>query len=427
MLHTTLRKRLRAVVLPRESHSPCSTSRSMIGVPDHSRPAGTRAGTPTALAILAGTLATLLAGCDLAQVVDPPVAACPADVAQRAETTVLTVPATSAEPLPALSPAVVDELERAGRTDIGCLLLVRPDAEPEALSLTPRRGGQVDVGSRREALRQNTLAAIREHITDLTATEDGLDTLAAIRRATSAHPEPGRLVVLSSGVSTVDPVDLRQLGWDVHGPTLGRFLHREGYLDLTGWEVSFVGLGEVAGNQPPLPAPVRQQLSRTWLGICESAGARRCIDAGAAVEPKPPRSTNAVPPVPLPTTETFVDSMLLSAATSFRFDSDVLSPGADLALGLVVGRVTKNDLILTITGHADASTGDKAYNRDLSRRRAEAVRTRLIQLGLPGDRVVAIDGLGSAGFSAEEEARNPSLRDQHRKVEIHFSRRPSTD
>jgi outer membrane protein OmpA-like peptidoglycan-associated protein len=44
---------------------------------------------------------------------------------------------------------------------------------------------------------------------------------------------------------------------------------------------------------------------------------------------------------------------------------------------------------LSLAGHADSS-GDEAYNRRLSERRAEAVRAELVRLGVPGEAITAV-------------------------------------
>jgi len=353
---------------------------------------------------------------------DRDLAACPAGNEQRRETIVLTFTATSAEPRPALSPSVLEAVEQAGRTDSGCLLLVGPDGRASALSLTPRRGGRVEAGSQRELLRRRTQEAIQALIADQAATAPGLDVPGAITRAIRAHPTPGRLVVITSGVSTVRPVDLVELTWQVDGLHLGAFLRSQGWLDLTGWDVGFVGLGRVAGKQPAVSEPARRTLTNLWLGLCKGAHARRCADLGSAAAIQPPRSTNDVPPVAPPSDTVFTDRVLLPMGTTFRIGSAVLSILADVRLLSVIDRVRREDLVITITGFADASTGDPDTNQQLSRQRAEAVRTRLIQLGLPGDRIISVDGLGSQPFSAEQERRDPSLVAAHRSVQITFSR-----
>lgn len=72
----------------------------------------------------------------------------------------------------------------------------------------------------------------------------------------------------------------------------------------------------------------------------------------------------------------------------FAFDSAQLPANADAALtALVKDADSKPGQRIVLDGHAD-STGDAAYNVNLSLRRALAVRERLISLGVDGDRIV---------------------------------------
>ena len=75
---------------------------------------------------------------------------------------------------------------------------------------------------------------------------------------------------------------------------------------------------------------------------------------------------------------------------------------------------------ITVTGHTDGD-GDAEVNERLSLVRAELVRTRLIELGAPADRIVAL-GMGakepiSDNLTSKGKATN-------RRVEIHVMERP---
>ncbi len=70
-----------------------------------------------------------------------------------------------------------------------------------------------------------------------------------------------------------------------------------------------------------------------------------------------------------------------------------------------------------IEGHTD-SVGDDAYNRDLSQRRADAVREALASRGIAGERVRS-RGLGEGYPNASND--NAGGRQQNRRVEVVFS------
>jgi len=100
----------------------------------------------------------------------------------------------------------------------------------------------------------------------------------------------------------------------------------------------------------------------------------------------------------------------------FRYDEATLLPRAKEKLDTVAEALQNlgPDQQFVIEGHTDARGGD-AYNRDLSRRRAEAVRVYLIAKGVDPDRIVA-SGKGEANPVASNQ--NPEGRANNRRVEI---------
>ena len=349
---------------------------------------------------------------------------CPAADVGSPATRVVGATGTSHEFRPSLPASVSADLAAAGRGDHGCVILVAPDGTTQALSLTPRRAdGQLEEGTARELLRQRTLAAIERLIGNLVSVSPGLDTRALFMAAFRAHPAPTTLILISSGVSTQLPVDLRTVDWSTDGRLLGAYLTQIRWLPrLAGWRVGLVGLGQVAGAQTRLPDPDVALLATFWLGVCRATGAS-CTSLGWIPNPQPPLSRNRVPVVrPEPVGE-FTPPIQLSAEALFRRDSAALSAAADATLRSVVELVTRRDLVLSITGHTDASTGTARHNLVLSQQRARAVRDRLVRLGLAPDRIVSVNGAGSQGFSVEQETRQPALIATHRAVEIQSVRR----
>jgi OmpA-OmpF porin, OOP family len=101
---------------------------------------------------------------------------------------------------------------------------------------------------------------------------------------------------------------------------------------------------------------------------------------------------------------------------NFDTDSDRLKPESAAVLKAVANGLDKNpNLKLEIDGYTD-STGDAAHNADLSKRRAEAVKTVLTsQYGVDASR------LKSSGFGAEKPMASndtPDGRAQNRRVEF---------
>lgn len=106
-----------------------------------------------------------------------------------------------------------------------------------------------------------------------------------------------------------------------------------------------------------------------------------------AVVPEPVAAAPATPPVitpPPPTRVTF------SADALFDFDKTTVKPAGKQALDKFAADVkgTKFDVI-TVTGHTDR-IGSDAYNMKLSTRRAEAVKTYLVEpAGIPAAKITA--------------------------------------
>jgi outer membrane protein OmpA-like peptidoglycan-associated protein len=81
----------------------------------------------------------------------------------------------------------------------------------------------------------------------------------------------------------------------------------------------------------------------------------------------------------------------------FAFDSATVLPTANSFLRPLVKRARRQHLLVSITGHASPDRGTAAYNIALSKRRARAVRDRLIALGLPATWMAKVRGVGTAG------------------------------
>jgi outer membrane protein OmpA-like peptidoglycan-associated protein len=211
--------------------------------------------------------------------------------------------------------------------------------------------------------------------------------------------------VISSGLSTSGGFDLRSTGWDAIPGSIAAQLKARGLLpDLVGYHVVFSGLGGTADRQPPLPLPQQSTLINYWEAICQASGAASCsVDDTDRPEP-PSRSAIPVPLVPVPavisvkgpdnrTVTTLPDTLL------FSFDSSTLLPFADTVLRPLAQRARSQHQLVSITGYASPDGGTKAYNLALSARRANAVRNRLIALGLPAGQITQATGLGTAGQS----------------------------
>lgn len=101
------------------------------------------------------------------------------------------------------------------------------------------------------------------------------------------------------------------------------------------------------------------------------------------------------PPAPAPTVT--AQPRILSADALFAFDKAELSPTGRASLDeMAAGLRERGDRLrsVRVVGYTDR-LGDDAYNRDLSQRRADAVKAYLVSQGVPGDRVIT-EGAGNS-------------------------------
>ena len=99
----------------------------------------------------------------------------------------------------------------------------------------------------------------------------------------------------------------------------------------------------------------------------------------------------------------------------FKFDSDEILPEQKDNLDKIAEFLEKkSERDVSIEGHAD-STGEDDYNLDLSERRAKAVRSALIERGIPESRIEAV-GFGETRPIVSNETAEGQRR--NRRVEV---------
>ena len=197
--------------------------------------------------------------------------------------TVVVATASSAEPAPSIEPIKKMLTDRAlaatapGGATVALVVSGRPDIE--SLDLTPMRKLEV------EAVPERAAHLVAEHVDELAATlaaltpgSDELDLLTTYDRGLRATGDGGTVVVLSSGIQTVDPLDLTKLGWSFDPKTVVDDLARRGAIpDAHDKHVVMDGIGVAMGTQPPLARPQRQLLQQLWFDICQAGGALSCL------------------------------------------------------------------------------------------------------------------------------------------------------
>ena len=107
---------------------------------------------------------------------------------------------------------------------------------------------------------------------------------------------------------------------------------------------------------------------------------------------------------------------------NFDFDKSVVKPQYDEMLTNLKEFITKNDYEVTIVGHTDYIASNE-YNMGLSKRRAEAVKAKLIELGLEPSRIVETVARGEEEPVADNGTTEG--RAKNRRVEFKLVKRGS--
>lgn len=210
---------------------------------------------------------------------------------------------------------------------------------------------------------------------------------------------PVTAVIVSSGLQSAGPLAVGEIGWDRIGSAavVEEAARRELVPDLSDTVVIFSGLGDTAGPQGTLPAPLRARLVGFWLALCDRGGAVRCELDGAAAPGAAPNSAVPVRPVAVPAEAPLflpapvgpaAERIELGTDLAFAPDDATLLPAARAVLADYAARLRSADVVIALVGHT-ASVPPSAGARALSVRRATAVRDVLVAGGVPADRVTA--------------------------------------
>lgn len=284
-------------------------------------------------------------------------------------------------------------------TDDAVTYVVGSAGDVVKVDLEPRRpNGDVEHGADRiRTLVAERLDAVQDTIRDVSARghdDRPLDQLAAASRTGAST-----LVLLNSGVTTTDPLDLRVSGWDADPAAFAADLRARRLLpDLTGRDVVLGGLGRTAGRQPPLNLAEQAALHDRWTAICAATGARCRIDD--ALRPSAPPVSGVDTPVvaSLPvTTAPGPGGDVWSVPAALLFRPNTCAPAERQAVARVLGpladRLRTGGSRVTISGRtAPVGPGD---GRDLARCRAEQAARILRGLGVPDGAIGDVRGDGS--------------------------------
>ncbi|MFJ8489371.1 OmpA family protein [Streptomyces sp. NPDC094038] len=243
---------------------------------------------------------------------------------------------------------------------------------------------------------------------------------------------PRRLVVLSDGLSTTGCADLRQadFGSEAEIKAIASVCATKGEFselpDLTGVDVTFMGLGHSAKGQPSADQGERAWLARLWRTLCERAGGTTasCTAVDTPVGSAPtPHATGTVPADPrVPYHDGRSRTYPLPGAALFDAGSAELRPTATAPLTDIAVRARTAPGLdrVEVDGYVDPR-GGSGNDRSLSQSRANAVAEVLVGHGVPRTRVDAHGRGVSPGCPADRSTDDMSAKERlqcDRRVDI---------
>lgn len=320
----------------------------------------------------------------------------PCGLAQKVPVAVA-IGARSNSPMPALTTAVTDALNSAVDAN-KAITLIRLDGNPKVVFQQAFVSGpntQITKQHRNEyvASLNGVLAGTGQPATDIRAQVPQADVLDALAEAASAVPVGGDVIVMDSGLQTMEPLDFRTGLLSDDTSSIADYLkHSRELPNLRGRHVYFIGLGWTASPQPALSISDRQKLVQIWVQIAEAAGGCVGLDQAPntnnALSGRPPVAIVTPPPPPAPPTPCSVISLGDANHVGFKFDSTIFRDpaGARATLQRLASVLMRTGESMTLTG-STSSEGSDRYNTHLSLRRANAVKAMLVQLGVPANRI----------------------------------------
>lgn len=312
----------------------------------------------------------------------------------------LAIGARSNNPEPKLSTGVTAVLNSAIDAN-QAISVVRLDGKPKVVfsqAFTPGANTQITKLDKNKYVTNlnQILQGTPQSATDIRAQAPQADTLDSLAQAASTVPTGGDVIVMDSGLQTVEPLDFRTGLLGDSPSSIVDYLRHAGELpDLKGRRIYFTGLGWTAAPQPTLSISNRQKVVQIWEQIAQAAGAS-CVasdqtaNTNSAVQGLPPVGIVTPPPPPPPPTPCSVINLGDANNVGFEFDSTTFRDpaGARATLQKLADVLNQPGESATLTG-STSSEGSDQYNLDLSLRRANAVKAVLVQLGVPASRIQA--------------------------------------
>jgi len=342
----------------------------------------------------------------------------------------LAVGARANSPLPVLPPAVVDLMREAAKQS-QALSVVRVDGSPTvAFQGTFRTDAANDVARDNEL--QAFITATTGHVASLQPKTAEADVLAALSEAARITPEGGTVVLIDSGLQTTGQIRFQDAGaFGANPDEFVQYLQTRSLMPrLTNRAVVLVGLGNTAEPQAALDPSQRSSVTSLWQTVATAGGAT-CVQVVDTAASRTSVTTDVpVTPVTLPTVPPFQpcgETILTDDMVGFLPDQAVFrDPAAarntlqDLANVIVNGRQQ-----VELIGTTATAGPSEAGRVELSKRRAEAVKTVLVELGIAADRISTVGAgtswPGRVNDIAPDGSLIPTAAAQNRAVVVRLS------
>lgn len=259
-------------------------------------------------------------------------------------------------------------------------------------------------------------SAVVTAVREAAATSDGADLTEALAVASDLDASDGtrnaRIAVIDSGLSDRGPLNMTAPGMLGANPAeVAAYVSASGLLpDLAGQEIKLVGTGYSALPQQPLNAAQRANVDEILTASLSAAG------ASVTVVPVPrtgegPDTSYVTATVTLPEDQTYelggTQALVFDDTSPVGFQPDsteLRDPEAARATLTALADWLAADPTRTalITG-TSASVGPPEGQVAISKERAEAVKTLLVELGVNADQITTV----GAGYTASPPDRLP--------------------
>ncbi len=288
--------------------------------------------------------------------------------------------------------------------------------------------------SKRKQLAKNNSGAVMTQLATVKAKKPEADTLRAIKVCADAlrgEPEENekKMIICDSGLSTTGALNFCEENlFEAPVETVVEELKAIGEIpDLTGISVTWLGCGDVCGEQATLTSENEQQLEALWTAILTAGGAEEIhIDSTQATGENddtelPPCSTVPIVHKKIDIAEHLPEVTKLDENSSVKFIGDKAEFIDPTAAATELAPIAKYLIAhpqekLYIVGMT-ASVGGPESGKGLSLKRAQTCKTALVNAGVDESRLICM-GMGQIPNSlrTEDTDKNGRLIEEKAKI-----------